>query len=507
MGTTVAEADHPAELPAEPGDDTGLPEPAEAGRSGGSGGSGGSAGVGLAAAAPLTAEARAERAARARAAAARLSAEGVDGVILSWVDNAGITRVKSVPVRRLEHAAAWGVGAAPCFDVFLVDDSITTGHHVGGPVGDLRLIPDVSRLCRLAAQPGWAWAPADRYAQDGTPHPGCQRQFTRRMVRSAELRGLGLRAGIEVEWVVALAGPPEQPPVHPTHGPAYGLHRLADLSDYLRELLRALDEQRLTVLQLHPEYAPGQFEVSVAAEDPVDAADTTVLLRQTIRAVGLRHGLRTSFAPAVEPDGVGNGGHLHLSLWRDGQNLGQGGPGRHGLTAEAESFLAGALAELPALLTLGAPSPASYLRLVPQRWAGAFQCWGLENREAALRLIAGPPGEGAGTANAEFKCFDAAANPYLVIGAVIAAGLAGLDARRVLPPEVPTDPAALPEGEVPRLPAALAQALAAYRTSGLLREALGGPLYEAVLAVRQAEIELFADHTPEQLAAATRWRY
>ncbi|MGF1432429.1 glutamine synthetase [Kitasatospora sp. LaBMicrA B282] len=456
---------------------------------------------------PLTAELRAERAARGKVAAARLAAEGVEGVVLSWVDNAGLTRVKTVPVRRLEQAAAWGVGAAPVFDVALVDDGFTTSRHIGGPVGDLRLIPDLRRLTRLAAQPGWAWAPADRYAQDGTVHPGCQRRFAHRQVRAAARRGLRLRAGIEIEWVVAEAGAPDQPPVYPTHGPAYGLHRLVDLADYLRDLLHAFDEQGLTVLQLHPEYAPGQFEVSLAAEEPLDTADTTVLARQTIRAVGVRHGLRTSVAPAVEPGGVGNGGHLHLSLWRGERNLGQGGPGRHGLTGEAESFLAGVLAELPALLALGAPSPASYLRLVPQHWAGAYQCWGPENREAALRLIPGPPGEGAASANAEVKCFDAAANPYLLVGGVLAAGLAGLAAQRVLPVEVADDPATRPEGEVPRLPGSLPESIAAYRASGVLREALGDPLFEAVLAVRQGEAELFADHAPEQLVAATRWRY
>ncbi|MEY9944182.1 glutamine synthetase [Kitasatospora sp. GAS1066B] len=456
---------------------------------------------------PLGAELRAERAARARIAAARLAAEGVEGVILSWVDNAGLTRVKTVPVRRLEHAAAWGVGAAPCFDVFLVDDSVTTSRHIGGPAGDLRLIPDLHRLTRLSAQPGWAWAPADRYAQDGSVHPGCQRRFARRLTGAVSARGIELRAGIEIEWVVALAGAPGEPPCYPTFGPAYGLHRLVDLSDYLRDLLHALDEQGLSVLQLHPEYAPGQFEVSLAPEGPLGAADTTVLVRQTIRAVGVRHGLRTSYAPAVEPGTVGNGGHLHLSLWRGEHNLGQGGPGRYGLTGEAESFLAGVLAELPALLALGAPSPASYLRLVPQQWAGAYQCWGLENREAALRLIPGPPGEGPAGANAELKCFDAAANPYLLVGSVLAAGLAGLDARRSLPAEVPGDPAALPEGEIPRLPSSLAQALAEYRTSGILREALGDPLYEAVLAVRLGELALFDGRSPEELAAATRWRY
>ncbi|WP_369182908.1 glutamine synthetase [Streptomyces sp. Y1] len=450
---------------------------------------------------------RAERAARAEDAADRLRTSAVEAVALTWIDNAGIARVKAVPLAGLRHAAEWGVGAAPCFDVFLADDATTTSTHIGGPTGDLRLYPDLDRAVPLAAQPGWAWAPADRYTQAGEPHPGCQRLFARRTEAAAAARGLSLKAGIEVEWVVALTGSPAEPPVYPTDGPAYGMHRLTDLSDYLRDVLRALGKQGLTVLQVHPEYAPGQFEVSVAPEGPVAAADTSVLVRHTVRAVSAAHGLRTSFAPVVEAGAVGNGGHLHLSLWRDGRNLGHGGPGPHGLTAEAEAFLAGVLDALPELLVLGCSSPAGYLRLVPQHWAGAYRCWGLENREAALRLVTGSTGERAAAANAEVKCFDASANPYLAVGGVLAAGLAGLDRPRALPPELTGDPAEAPPGTVPRLPGSALEALAAYERSAVLREALGEPLYEAVRAVRRAEAEQYAAAAPEEVAAATRWRY
>src|SRR5215210_7170504 len=79
---------------------------------------------------------------QARVAAAALGEKGVEGVALSYVDNAGVTRVKSVPLARLPHAAAWGVGMSPVFDVFCLDDSITTGRLAGGPTGDLRLHPD-----------------------------------------------------------------------------------------------------------------------------------------------------------------------------------------------------------------------------------------------------------------------------------------------------------------------------------------------------------------------------
>ncbi|MFJ9952653.1 glutamine synthetase [Kitasatospora sp. NPDC091207] len=440
---------------------------------------------------------RAERAEQARSAAAELSSDGINGVVFGWVDNAGITRVKSVPLTQLVHAATYGVGALPCFDLSLVDDSFATTPSSAGPVGDLRLVPDLDRLAPLAAQPGWAWAPADLYTQDGAPHPGCQRGFARRATEAVERRGFSVRAGIEIEWVVAdAAGHPA------TVEPAYGMARFIEHSDYLGELLHALTRQGVAVLQLHPEYAAGQFEISVAAEGPVEAADTTMLVRHTIRAVSARHGLRVSYAPVFTKGAIGNGAHLHLSLWRQGQNLGHGGPGRHGLHPEAEQFLAGALAELPALLALGAPGVASYLRLVPSYFAGAYRCWGLENREAALRLIAGST---AGQANAEFKCFDAAANPYLAVGGVLAAGLAGLDAGLSLPPETLSDPAAL--GSAERLPASLPEATDAYEKSALLRQALGPELYENVLAVRRAEAELFAAHTDEDVIEAVRWRY
>src|SRR3979409_391116 len=94
-----------------------------------------------------------------------LAEAGIHAVALTWVDNVGVTRVKAVPVARLAHAAAWGVGMSAVHDVFCVDDSITTSRYIGGPVGDLRLHPDLARVTVLAAQPGWAWAPTDRWTQ------------------------------------------------------------------------------------------------------------------------------------------------------------------------------------------------------------------------------------------------------------------------------------------------------------------------------------------------------
>ena len=110
---------------------------------------------------------------------------GVSMVATTFVDNSGITRVKSVPMSRLPHLAAWGVGASTSFDYFRFDDWLAAPPGGTAPVGDLRVVPDLGRLVPLAAQPGWAWTPGDRYRQDGEPHDRCNRLLLRRLVDHA----------------------------------------------------------------------------------------------------------------------------------------------------------------------------------------------------------------------------------------------------------------------------------------------------------------------------------
>jgi glutamine synthetase len=390
-----------------------------------------------------------------------------------------------------------------------VADTFTHSAAVGGPTGDLRLIPDPAAV-RLCAEPGWALAPADQYTQDGEVFGCCQRSFARRMVQEAFARGLQLGFGWELEWFLGSEADGSFVPAYTS--PAYGLTALAELSTYVCELAQQLAESGVPIGQVHPEYAPGQLEISLPHGDPVASADLNVFARHTIRSVSVRHGWRASFSPAVVPEEVGNGGHLHFSALRDGRNLFAHGEGPHGMTAIGESFLAGVLAELPALMAIGAPSVASYLRLQPSQWAGAYACWGRENREAAMRFVAGTAGSEQATANCEVKCFDQSANPYLASGALIAAGLHGIEQARTLPPEVLDDPAALSQQErealgADRLPRSLDVSISALEQSDAIRSAMGPMLFDAVLAVRRAELETFKDADPDAVLAAHRWRY
>lgn len=434
----------------------------------------------------------------------RQLADEVSGVAITFIDHSGAGRIKVVPLAALAKAARFGVGYSPVIDAFTSDGGIDGASPLDKPDGDLRMVPDLDGLVALRDPEGWAWAPGDRFQQDGSVYANCQRTFARAQVAAGLDRGISALMAIEVEWMVGLDSDDFEPAFR---GTGYGLSRFLDGAEYVRDVLESLEAAGVRVEQIHPEYGPGQFEVSVGAQDPVSAADTNVLVKLIIAAVSARHGLRASFSPAVVSDNVGNGGHVHASFWQDGQNLLAGGTGRHGLTSAGESMMASLLANLPALLAIGSPSPASYLRLQPSRWAGAFQVWGHENREAAVRFVSGSAANPA-AANVELKCFDLSANPYLLVGAVMAVALDGAGRQDSLPPEVSGDPGApghpLADTAV-RLPGSLTAALAALTDNDVLRAAAGHELIDTFAASRRAEIELSDGKKPADVIAHYRW--
>ncbi len=439
-----------------------------------------------------------------------LEERNVEAVALAFVDSAGIARMKCVPITRLERVAKFGVGFSVVFTGAQADDAFAPVPGITGPTGDLRLVPDLGAAAVLDCSPGWAWAPVDQCDQSGHVWPGCQRDFLRRMVDQARKQDVELQAGLELEWVVARETEGELQPIHV--GPGYGAATFGLIEAHMMAILRSTAAADIAVQQIHPEYGLGQVELSIAPAEPVRACDQSVLARHIIRTVAAQSGWRASFSPAVIIGSVGNGAHPHFSLWRQGMNLFHGGGEAEGLTADGASFVAGVLDHLDALTALGAPSPASALRLKPSAWAGAYCCWGSENREAALRLAAAEGPNAKQTANFEWKSVDGAANPYLVLGGIIAAGLDGLERRLELPRPVVHDPAALSqeartEKGITRLPETLSQSADALESSVVLREKMGGVLHGSVVAVRRGEAAASEGLSDDELVSRHRWRY
>ena len=440
-----------------------------------------------------------------------LAEADVRAVILGFVDPAMIVRAKCVPVDRYADVVRSGVGLSTLFNVAMSNDQFALlPGFIDGPSGDLRLRPDPAATEPLAAMPGWAWAPVDQYAQTGEPFPACPRAFTRRMADAFEQRGLAVKAVFEFEFSVGTRSDDGGfRPAH--HGPGYSDIALVANHDFALDLISTVEAQGLGLQQFHPEYADGQFEMSIAPREPVAAADAAMVVRQTVRAVARRHALVASFAPQVGPE-TGNGAHAHFSLWDGGTNLLAGGAGPAGMHDRGESFVAGMLHELPAIAAVTVPTSLGYVRLQPHHWSGAMQCWGTDNREAAVRFVAGPTPETAGAANVEIKPVDGTANPYLAMGALLAAALKGLDAGDRLPPSTEEDPEGLGDEVknargIRRLPATLPEAVERLAASAVLRDAMGEFLFETFLATRRGEAEQYAGLDDEELIRRLRWRF
>ena len=437
----------------------------------------------------------------------QLSRAGVAGLTIAWVDNNGIPRSRTVPVARLAEAAASGVGITTLFAVFDSHDGITFAHEgLSNASGDVRLVPVLERATPLAGQPAFAWAPGRQVAADGSAWPYDQRGVLERQVARAAERGLEVRTAYELEFFVG-ADVDEVAPAH--HGPAYSPHALLEVDEFAGALLRDLDANGLRVNQLHAEYGLAQVELSLPAADPVRAADDQLLARQTTRAAARAHGLRVSFAPLTTAEGVGNGWHIHSSIWRGDENLlaGERGPG-----PEGAGYIAGLLRDLPALVGVTAPSVPSLARLRPGYFASAYAFWGVENREAALRFVPSSAMLGVDHANVELKPSDASANPYLALATLIACGLAGIEEGLALPEPVAQDPGGWSDEErdragIVRLPVTPLEQEQAVSSNQRIRETLGEPLLGAFLAVRRADAAWAKDRSPEEIVAAHLWRY
>jgi glutamine synthetase len=435
----------------------------------------------------------------AAAAIAQLEAEGVDTVIGTTVNPAGLTQAKTVPIRRTNAFADPGLGASPSWHAFAIDQSGIAFTDDVGVVGDQRIRIDLSSL-RIVGD-GLAWAPAAFFEQDGTPVPVCSRGTLGRIEAALNEAGIEAVIGHEIEFLL----------VHPDGGrlPAalwaqYGLAGVLEHEAFVRDVHAAATAAGVGVEQFHPEYGANQFEISLSPLAPVAAADQLALARLIIGRVARRHGLRMSLSPLPFAGGVGSGAHQHFSLSAPDGPLFTDGTGVAGMTPAGESAVAGVVSGLLEAQGILCGSIVSGLRMRPGNWAGAYACWGTENREAAVRFVKAGPGSPRG-GNVEVKVVDPSANPYLASATILGLALDGIKRQAVLPPETTIDPANLSDSDrdgagIVRLPEAQIEAITALDNSTLLRSILGDPVVDMVVAVRRLEHERYGDLGPEQLA-------
>jgi len=421
-------------------------------------------------------------------------------VFVGTCDLAGIVRGKGFPLTAQAQRLRQGVGLTHSNILMSAFGPIYETPY--GTAGDLMLVPDPTTYVDVEFELGDSerFYLGDILMLSGQHWPCCPRHFLRRALAALEDEaGLGIVAAFEQEFVYT--------GVEHREGATYALDAWRRQGGFGEQLMAAIRNAGLEPDSFLPEYGPRQYEMTIGPARGLRAADEAITAREMARAVAQRLGHRAIFAPMLDPDGIGNGTHIHFSLRdRDDQPVmfDPDTPWRMG--AVSEHFCAGILDHLPLLTAITAPSAASYYRLRPNRWAPTWANIGLQDRGAALRICPIFDQPAHHNFNVEYRVADATASPYLALGALVWAGLDGIKRRLALPEFSEKSFWDMSETErqaagARPLPRSLAESLDLLAASETARGWFGDELFECYLMLKRSELKAIEGMTPEQICA------
>ncbi|MDH3658645.1 MAG: glutamine synthetase family protein [Alphaproteobacteria bacterium] len=406
-------------------------------------------------------------------------------------DVAGKLRGKALPAAIADDGGELVVGWTPTNVQITCFDNIAESPF--GALGDLVLVGDPATRAKIDFGDDGViedFALGDVLHLDGRPWECCTRSILKAALERLEASaGLTLFGAFEHEFHL-----PER---IGGRGEGYALSAFRSERRLLETIMAAVGQAGIEPESIMKEYGPNQFEVTVKPVSGHGIADQAAVLREIVRACGERLERFVSFAPLVEPDGIGNGVHIHLSFKdADGRPATYDAAAAHDMSAATGAFIAGVLKHLPAIVAFLAPSVVSYGRLIPHRWSAAFNNLGAQDREAAIRLCPIRKTDRAKATeqfNFEIRACDAAASPHLALAAVVHAGVSGIEAGLAAPEATGEDLSLLDEADLEarglrRLPTSLAAALDELDASSEVRAWFPNGFTDIYLAHKRDEV-------------------
>jgi glutamine synthetase len=446
---------------------------------------------------------------------ARVHEEGLRQVRISWGDQHGILRGKTLTID--EFAASFVDGKDFQFVTSIFDTTnhpivppFAAGNFKGAPeltgLPDGILVPDPTTFRTLPWVEKTGWVLSDAHFQNGREHPFSTRGVLRRQLEALGEAGYEYLAGLEIEFYVfrlvdpslgldQLGYPPDPPAVM---GLSHGFQYLTESrNDEIHELLWALQEYTeqlgLPLRTIEDEWGAGQIEFTFGPQDGMAAADHALLFRGALKQICRRMGYHVTFmARPAFPDFFASGWHVHQSLTgSDGRNAFADRAGKRRLTDVGMQWMAGILEHAVPASVFTTPTINGYKRYRPDSFAPDRVAWAVENRGAMLRVI-GEPGTEA--CHVENRVGDPAANPYLYLASQVACGLDGIS--RGLDPGEPVEEPYLAAAKTP-LPLSLIDAVRALRDDDFFTQAFGEPFIDYILRLKEFEIARYLAHVSD----------
>ncbi len=429
---------------------------------------------------------------------AALRKSGATKVKVAVSDIDGVLRGKYLHIDKFEGAAESGFGF--CDVVFgwdsqdvTYDNALVTGWQHGFPDALAQVDLDTAR--HVPWDNGVPFFLGNFVTADGAPHPVCPRQILKRVLARAEKMGFSVMTGFEFEWFnfretpqtwAAKKGVGPEPITPGMFG--YSVLRMADNPGFFNALMDEMLAFGIPIEGLHTETGPGVYEVAISFSSALEQADRAILFKTGAREIGKRFGIMPSFMAKWSAQYPGCSGHIHQSLSDGKANQFYDASSQRKMSPLFESYLAGQVAHLMEFAPMFWPTINSYKRLVDGFWAPVKPTWGIDNRTASFRVIAGSP---KGT-RLETRCPGSDVNPYLAMAAVIAAGIYGVEQglKLTAPPITGTNQGG---EDVPRAPRTLNETTRIFSQSKVAREMLGDTFVDHFAATRDWEYRQWLD--------------
>jgi glutamine synthetase len=424
-----------------------------------------------------------------------LDGRGIKRVKVGGFDIDGLLRGKYISLRKLRSALESGFGF--CDVIFgwdvgdqLYDQASVTGWDRGYP--DVHAVLDPTTLRDIPWEPGVAALLVDFRDEAGGPHPACSRSLLKTVRDRARALGFEPHFACEYEFFLFKETPESltekgfrdlQPFDQGMFG--YSWVRSGQCRELMADIMTSLGAFGVEIEGLHTETGPGVYEAAIAVDgDVLRAADMAALFKVGLKQIAREHGISVSFMAKWNASYPGCSGHLHQSLFRDGQNAFHN-PAEPSVMSPCMGHYLGGLCALMADLTaLVSPNVNSYKRYVPGVWAPLTVSWGIDNRTAAVRAI------GLDQPNAcrlEHRQPAADINPYLAMAASLAAGLYGVEKEI----EPPTETQGDASSQGPALPRTLSAATDRLEASQEAAAILGDDFVNHYVHTRRWELQEF----------------
>jgi len=317
------------------------------------------------------------------------------------------------------------------------------------------------------------------------------RSVLKRMLSRAADRGFTFYTHPEIEFYL-FEEPDESGVLVPIDRAGYFDHvPRGKGTDFRREAISLLEQMGISVEYSHHEGGPGQNEIDLRYADALSTADNIMTFRTIVKEVAAAQGYHASFMPKPVIDVPGSGMHLHLSLFEGDRNAFWDPAGEYQLSRTARHFIAGLLRHAGEISSITNQHVNSYKRLWGGGEAPSYVCWGHNNRSALVRVPLAKPDKPT-SSRIEYRAADSAANPYLALAVILAAGLKGIEEEYELPPGAEDNVWELSDAErramgITALPSSLERAVTELEHSELVAEALGEDVFDFVIRNKHQE--------------------